>query len=837
MAPVQNTFSVIPDLPSAINGNHYGGAGGSHTRATRPPMTTRQVKKAYQKANKGPKLSRAEQRRQELFEQDRIRKEFEKEKNQARARAARDKKREREERERAEKKKKGLPLVDVRPSQGTIARFVRAKLKSQKDGSPSPLREDGGRCQSVSPIVHDAGKPRQVNNTDEESARHPQKRSHAVPVDASHNLYNTSSIPENTEPPGKKRKVEGKEGKEGKEDQAFPTVDEVGLPPLEHHRTRSLSDDCVHETPSPDTKQGGLGVDDSFSTIDLAEEKFLDDLFREMDDVSSSTNVHAENLLGQQQGESPPTQTPLPKPPGDPVQSPKKPSRPPHCLERTAKLAGSLLHPKSVFSSKPVSTMTKTPRQNPISESAKQGLTPQSFAAPPTSGARNLQPTIPSSQSFRLPRIPMAPAPAPRKFKLPSQVATDLPSIPQFVKPPLPPPRTAVRGSYHSCTAGPNQVRINKLPPSTQLFLLSHLDEFLPSPSQEVREIFEEPQDKHAGNISKTELTATHASSRNFKPNPNMPGMPTTSCNTSVNSTPSINTRGPRHIEQIADQPKPSKVTIRTPIQPIPQHTLSAFDIPFFSTQDLLLSSQDVKDIEEEPLSSPKTQNTTLILAKGGVEPRHAPPRSPNPFFTSTCRELRYKYALERGRTAAWEGPSAWQKAREELDRLQVLEDKRLEVLLANPIGPGNGNTTTIAVGMELDAIGKGSFTAPSRRTPTHQVQARRTCSGQGSYSISEDAAHKQTRVFPNVQKSRPVSSGSSYEAMLELLAKAPKQKPDTHVTNRGTTRDRGEDRRRHGNSDQTKPSQGMMTIPASQETDYDCGEEWDDDDLLCDML
>ncbi|KAI0182717.1 hypothetical protein EV127DRAFT_302013, partial [Xylaria flabelliformis] len=135
MAPVQNTFSIIPDLPSAINGNLHGGADGSNARTNRPPMTTKQVKKAYQKANKGPKLSKAEQRRQELFEQDRIRKEFEKEKNQARARAARDKKKEKEERERAEKKKKGLPLVNVRPSQDTIARFVRAKPKSQRDDS------------------------------------------------------------------------------------------------------------------------------------------------------------------------------------------------------------------------------------------------------------------------------------------------------------------------------------------------------------------------------------------------------------------------------------------------------------------------------------------------------------------------------------------------------------------------------------------------------------------------------------------------------------------------------------------------------------------------------
>ncbi|KXJ88929.1 hypothetical protein Micbo1qcDRAFT_207064 [Microdochium bolleyi] len=121
MAPVQNTFSIIPNFASVNNPDDDG----SRTRASRPAMTTKQAKKAYQQANRGPKLTKAEIRRQELFEQDRIRKEAEKERNQARARVARDRKKEKEDNERAAKKKKGLPLVNVRPSQDTIARFVR----------------------------------------------------------------------------------------------------------------------------------------------------------------------------------------------------------------------------------------------------------------------------------------------------------------------------------------------------------------------------------------------------------------------------------------------------------------------------------------------------------------------------------------------------------------------------------------------------------------------------------------------------------------------------------------------------------------------------------------
>ncbi|KAK7967277.1 uncharacterized protein PG986_001554 [Apiospora aurea] len=137
MAPVQQTFSVIPELPSAF-------ANGSDTataRSSKPPMTTKQAKKLYKAATKLPKLSKAEQRKQDLMEQDRIRREFEKERNQARAKTARDKKKEKEEKEKADKKRKGLPLKEVHPSQDTLARFMRPlkpAKKVEEDPKPPP---------------------------------------------------------------------------------------------------------------------------------------------------------------------------------------------------------------------------------------------------------------------------------------------------------------------------------------------------------------------------------------------------------------------------------------------------------------------------------------------------------------------------------------------------------------------------------------------------------------------------------------------------------------------------------------------------------------------------
>ena len=118
--PAQNTFTLISERITAPN------------NALNRPMTSKQLKKAHKAANKQPKLSRAEQRKFELAEQERIRKELEKERTAARARAARERKKAKEEAKKAEKRRRGKPLVEVRPSQDTISRFVRGNGTGKK---------------------------------------------------------------------------------------------------------------------------------------------------------------------------------------------------------------------------------------------------------------------------------------------------------------------------------------------------------------------------------------------------------------------------------------------------------------------------------------------------------------------------------------------------------------------------------------------------------------------------------------------------------------------------------------------------------------------------------
>ncbi|KAK4236839.1 hypothetical protein C8A03DRAFT_35223 [Achaetomium macrosporum] len=132
MAPKQHTFTLVPN-PLGMQGLMSRPASGPQSK---PPMTSKQAQKLYRQANRGPRLSKAEQRRMEREEQERIRRELDKEKQASRARTLREKKKAKEQQVLQEKKRRGLPLVDVRPSQDTISRFVRGNgLGNKRDSA------------------------------------------------------------------------------------------------------------------------------------------------------------------------------------------------------------------------------------------------------------------------------------------------------------------------------------------------------------------------------------------------------------------------------------------------------------------------------------------------------------------------------------------------------------------------------------------------------------------------------------------------------------------------------------------------------------------------------
>ncbi|KAF6833277.1 hypothetical protein CPLU01_05628 [Colletotrichum plurivorum] len=154
MAPQQNTFTVIS------NGAPRGGA------PSKPPMTSKQAQKLYKKANKAPRMSKAEQRKWEKERQEEIRKELEKERAAVKARAARERKKAKDEEARENRRRAGQPLIDCRPSQDTIARFVRGNGTNKKrdpSGEPESESDDGNAAE---PITKKPKRPALVAKTD-----------------------------------------------------------------------------------------------------------------------------------------------------------------------------------------------------------------------------------------------------------------------------------------------------------------------------------------------------------------------------------------------------------------------------------------------------------------------------------------------------------------------------------------------------------------------------------------------------------------------------------------------------------------------------------------------
>ena len=163
--PDQKTFTVIPmpvSIQQLMSRPHDGND--SH-----PPMTSKQAQKLYRQKNRQPRMSKEEQRRLERLEQERIRKELEQEKRLNRAQFLREKKKKQEQAKLQERKRQGLPLVDPRPSQNMITKFMKGPVVGQKrDASGSILNNQNN--ESRTEMKPDA-EENQENEMEEYSAR------------------------------------------------------------------------------------------------------------------------------------------------------------------------------------------------------------------------------------------------------------------------------------------------------------------------------------------------------------------------------------------------------------------------------------------------------------------------------------------------------------------------------------------------------------------------------------------------------------------------------------------------------------------------------------------
>ncbi|KAI1454891.1 hypothetical protein F4805DRAFT_437794 [Annulohypoxylon moriforme] len=842
MAPGQNTFSIIPNAPGAINGD----SDTSQSRPNKRPMTTKQAKKAYQKANKGPKLSKAEKRRQELFEQDRIRKEFEKEKNQARAKAARDRKREKEEKERAEKKKKGLPLVDVHPSQDTIAWFVRGsgsgsgrKKQNSVPSLPTVNKNDSDSCNDRND---------HASSPDEDEPEPPPKRQRTVspapepalvpvPTDANLDLDADADPDHSPSPTG----VIGDSMSAAQTPQGLD-IGEVPPPPEVN--------DFVERCPSPNHSNADIDEPETMESLP-------DDLFNELIDATISSSKDETTVYNADLGEHPSSNQKTsgdqssPKPSNNRFQSPTLIDD--VSLEQKAEDSASLSsiqRPLQTLSTTKVNSRTSsTPKESTPNQGGKPFPTNTPSRVTPAQAPRKVQPPASISRSFHHPKSSMGPPPVPPKFKSRGNPPSKDPRTPPFLAKQTHTPNSQ---SIAKPKSKPDESHVHQaiqeqLPPtSTQLFMLGHLDDFFPSPSQEVRELFEQPKLSIGMNNGTTKFRTTYPT--RSSPGKNPPTKPMSNMPNLNRPSPTAKSRKPKStpVQENVFSAHKSNDTLASATHAQSSANSEAFDMPFFSTQDFFLSSQDMKDIEDETTSPlgfnqkdhdfqsinitrcdtnahsttsisvpPRKQSKELGLNTGTVSTRDdlghpdkttstlhsksgTAQASPRPFFASSGREAHYKYVIERSKTTSWEGPPTRQKARKELQHFQMSEDERSTRLLTECI-PGNQD------GHVIDNSGSGL--GPRDSTPRPNTQPKSQSQPRSINQLSGLAGkgpQSQKVEEPVEKRQRQNNSRSSYEEMLEMLKRKETQK------------------------------QGQQAMPASQETDYG---EAGLDDVLCEML
>lgn len=378
----QRTFELVPTTLVKQN-------------AAKPPMTSKAAKKAYQQAQKGPRISKAEQRRRDAEEYERIRKENEKERNAAKAKAARDKKAAKALAEKEGRKKLGLPEPSrfVRASQPTISKFVRTDSSAKRS-------------------------------------------------------WKEMSVTEETEDP-----VSDSEG-----DDAFETIPSAKRIAVEHESEDEFGD-FPQLSPSALDKIDSSAA--SFSAPPSPEKKKLDEATtrpqpspehqetRKREERSESTNTTnmANTGISSKAAEKVPKEhnvEPLAFPPPPPIIGPQK------------------LPDKDIFV-KPLDRRDNTePTTMPI------------LMPPPSSiSVSRPRPVLQErSNNMPPPRLPM---------KKPSTSFTG----------PLSRPQT----SHHNSSRVLPKLMPNMPPSATQAFLEDHIDDFFPSPSQQVRELLDEIDD------------------------------------------------------------------------------------------------------------------------------------------------------------------------------------------------------------------------------------------------------------------------------------------------------------------------------------------------------
>lgn len=544
MAPAgrQRTFELVPNAP--ILGQRHP-CNDAQPIFSKPPMTTKQAKKLHNQKNKGPKLSKAEQRRIELLEQDRIRKEFDKEKAQARARTAREKKKAKEEKEKEDRKRKGLPLVDIHPSQDTISRFIsragvgkRAKRDSTAANKLNTIQEEDNSetATEAEESGTDAGGGEE-DGSDKENQDSPA----------------TDSGPE-------------RQAKKPRLSQAAEKMAHRISPVSSQGCAGLLSKTAREFEAGPYSRASSVDTDDPINQT-LLENQLLADL------VQASSRSVTDRGANEQR----PTVVAVEQPTAPVLRH----------VAPTVSVSSALNESSEPY---PLPPRRLSPQRS--NTSVRKHLA--------TLNARSVSrvPSYPGNGAFQKPTSPYVSATRPRpavklpvfqvpnappKFKHPAVHSHQSADRPRF----LPKHVNITQQQRHSpAIEPPNPVTTHNLPTSTQAFLLDHADDLFPSPTQEAREL-----------------------SRNFQPEEPKPA--TNSSRLSISGALNCSEVfiHQNHVSGSSARPKsrPSGPTSPAPVAG------GFFDSSCLSTQDFIISTQDILEIDT-PSKSRAISTTKALL-------------------------------------------------------------------------------------------------------------------------------------------------------------------------------------------------------------------------------
>lgn len=665
MAPVQNTFSIVPNFPSANNRDD----GDSAERASRPAMTTKQAKKAYQKANRGPKLSKAEIRRQELLEQDRIRKEAEKERNQARARVARDRKREKEDNERAAKKRKGLPLVNVRPSQDTIARFIRGfgapkstdtSTKTTPAQSPACSPPESPSCspenppenqpvitQTESPVLAVTNPP---DHCRDRSVSPPTEAS-TVPLPAScpssarlaHDnpsapIDVTTDVVVDCVRPQAARKHQTQDldkppsPKRQRRDQAFEQATSLEIQPHKGTPKTVQDQEPISVDLSASIMSGGQdGTDVAKESVSAPSDVMPMTFSQELEDIADILTADYLNdsfgsifaspqtkpvVSGGGFGVVKPTlpatsqsnQAVPPQRKPDPIHA--KAAEPTHIVSA----ATAAQHAPHDFRNSGSMAGSNTRPHISLSLQLDNAMAMDHrpvFEHPKAPGSRQsakdsttASVTKMQERNQRPPRAPMAPPPIPLKDSQRLSTQTKSGNTSSHVR------RSSNISSNSFATPPLAKVSTSKTmgpPPSTQAFVLDHFDDLFPSPSQEINEVYNEGTTKKG--VCSVSKSARLQANKRFQP---LRATQPSSLKGFSSSRPPLRGMSANSSRVKSDGFAKPTITKPPPVaKPGVTKVYPDFDFPFLSTQDVSLSFEDIEELETPVCSiQPRSTNS-----------------------------------------------------------------------------------------------------------------------------------------------------------------------------------------------------------------------------------